>query len=295
MARTAVKAAKPAASKIPDTFPVSSSLTRPLARWNLTASVVGFAVILVALAAVAVVGMRVSWVPLRDTADSIGLGEVRQFYPLVIDLLDGLAVVASIALYGTTGYRWAIGTVIGLTAISLTLNVAHGSAAAQITAASDATTWGHVILASAAPTVCIGLGTHLASLTWARVATAWQALRCTATGGVAVQRESVAPVAQRPAAWVGQAPAGARLLDVWPLCCTAPATDATGGVAPVALMSVARGETMTTREVAEFCHVPTDTVRSWKARGKLTPVDTGPGGANLFAVADVVKLPGESS
>jgi hypothetical protein len=128
-----------------------------------------FTVILVALAFVALVGMRVSWVPLRDTADGIGLHEVRQFYPLVIDGLDGLAVVASLALVGSPGYRWAIGTVVGLTAISLVLNVAHGSAAQGVTAKSDATTWGHVILASAAPTICIALGTHLAALTFHRL------------------------------------------------------------------------------------------------------------------------------
>jgi hypothetical protein len=128
-----------------------------------------FTVILAALAFVALVGMRVSWVPLRDTADGIGLHEVRQFYPLVIDGLDGLAVVASLALVGSPGYRWAIGTVVGLTAISLVLNVAHRSAAQGVTAKSDATTWGHVILASAAPTICIALGTHLAALTFHRL------------------------------------------------------------------------------------------------------------------------------
>lgn len=144
-----------------------------------------FTVILVALAFVALVGMRVSWVPLRDTADGIGLHEVRQFYPLVIDGLDGLAVVASLALVGSEGYRWAIGTVIGLTAISLVLNVAHGSAAQGVTAKSDATTWGHVILASAAPTICIALGTHLAALTFHRLTSVLSARRA---GGEAGER-----------------------------------------------------------------------------------------------------------
>ncbi|MER5754391.1 helix-turn-helix domain-containing protein [Streptomyces sp. NPDC002088] len=142
---------------------------RPLNGWHATGLVAGFTLILVALAFVALVGMRVSWVPLRDTADTVGLHEVRQFYPLVIDGLDGLAVIASLALVGSPGYRWAIGTVVGLTAISLLLNVAHGSAAGGVTGASDATTWGHVILASAAPTICIALGTHLAALTFHRL------------------------------------------------------------------------------------------------------------------------------
>ncbi|RZU36026.1 hypothetical protein EV284_3509 [Streptomyces sp. BK022] len=153
----------------PETEPVSPP-SRPLGGLHATGLVIGFSTILVALAFVALVGMRVSWVPLRDTADGIGLHEVREFYPLVIDGLDGLAVVASLALVGSPGYRWAIGTVVGLTAISLVLNVAHGSAYAGVTGQSDATTWGHVILASAAPTVCIALGTHLAALTFHRLA-----------------------------------------------------------------------------------------------------------------------------
>lgn len=78
-------------------------------------------------------------------------------------------MVASLALVGSPGYRWAIGTVVGLTAVSLVLNVAHGSAFAGVTGRSDATTWGHVIVASAAPTVCIALGTHLAALTFHRL------------------------------------------------------------------------------------------------------------------------------
>ncbi|MFE2099552.1 hypothetical protein [Streptomyces sp. NPDC059468] len=144
--------------------------SQPLNGLHATGLVIGFTTILVALAFVALVGMRVSWVPLRDTADGIGLHEVREYYPLVIDGLDGLGVVASLALVGSPGYRWAIGTVVGLTAVSLVLNVAHGSAAGGVTGRSDATTWGHVILASAAPTICIALGTHLAALTFHRLA-----------------------------------------------------------------------------------------------------------------------------
>lgn len=152
----------------PEKAPVSPP-SRPLNGLHVTGLVVGFTTILLALAFVALVGMRVSWVPLRDTADTIGLHEVRQYYPLVIDGLDGLGVVASLALVGSPGYRWAIGTVAGLTAVSLVLNVAHGSAAGGVTGQSDATTWGHVILASAAPTICIALGTHLAALTFHRL------------------------------------------------------------------------------------------------------------------------------
>jgi hypothetical protein len=151
-----------------ETDPVSPP-SQQFSDLHTTGLLVGFTTILVALAFVALVGMRVSWVPLRDTADTIGLHEVRDDYPLVIDGLDGLAVVASLVLIGSPGYRWAIGTVTGLTAISLVLNVAHGAANAGVTGQSDSTTWGHVILASAAPTVCIALGTHLAALTFHRL------------------------------------------------------------------------------------------------------------------------------
>ncbi len=286
MARKKDTATAPVAIKRSENFPVS----KPAARWNLIASVTGFAVILIALALVAVVGMRVSWVPLRDTADSIGLHEVRQFYPLVIDLLDGLAVVASIALYGSSGYRWAIGTVIALTGISLMLNVAHGSAAAGVTAASDATTWGYVILASAAPTVCIGLGTHLASLTWGRVATAFQELReAPATPATPPVATVAVPSAPRSAAWVGAVPQGVRLL---PVRC-AVATPATQRPAAATVPPQSSGRTLTTSEVATRLKVKTETVRSWVHRGKLTPVATDPAdGSHLFDAADVAALAG---
>lgn len=268
MTREKSSAAPPEVIKGADRIPAFS-----LARWNLTASLVGFAVILVALALVAVVGMRVSWVPLRDTADTIGLHEVRQFYPLVIDLLAGLAVVASIALYGSSGYRWAIGTVIGLTGISLTLNVAHGSAAAGIDATSDVPTWGHVILASAAPVICIALGTHLASLTWGRVAEAFRVLRGGAT-------PATRAVAMRPTAWADAVPPGVRLLPLVPVA-----------TPDVALPQQQRGQTLTTAEVARLKGVDANTVRSWKHRGLLTPVATDPAdGSNLFDAADVAAF-----
>ncbi|MFF0183501.1 helix-turn-helix domain-containing protein [Streptomyces sp. NPDC005244] len=269
---------------------------------NLTMSVAGFALILTALALVAVVGMRVSWVPLRDTADTIGLHEVRQFYPLAVDLLAGLAAVASIVLYGGAGYRWAIGTVIGLTAISLTLNVAHGSAAAGITASSDVPTWGHVILASAAPVVCIGLGTHLAALTWGRVATAW---RGTATPRVAVRGGGAAVL------WPVTAPAGAVLLPLVSAATAPPVVVAppvarrsspmadvvpAGAVLlPIARRATApaahRGETLTTAQVAALKKVKPETVRSWVHRGRLTPVAAGAdGGSHVFDAADVAAF-----
>lgn len=278
----------------PATPPVATA-TPPVAatgeRWNLWVTTAGFAVILGALALVAVVGMRVSWVPLRDTADTIGLSEVRQYYPLVIDLLDGLAIVASIALYGTPGYRWAIGTVIGLTAISLTLNVAHGSAAGRVTGMSDATTWGHVILASAAPTICIGLGAHLAALTWGRVAGAVAALRAATQGATppvaapaAVPAEPVRErVEVRRLNWADAIPRNARLLPLVPAA--TPLRELTDG------RDTGRGEHLTTAEVAARRGVDPSTVRSWVTRGRLRPVATDPAnGSHLFDAAAVAAL-----
>jgi hypothetical protein len=252
-------------------------------RWNLWVTIVGFAVILGALALVAVVGMRVSWVPLRDTADTIGLSEVRQYYPLVIDLLDGLAIVASIALYGTPGYKWAIGTVIGLTAISLTLNVAHGSAAGGVTGASDATTWGHVILASAAPTICIGLGAHLAALTWGRVAGAVAALRAVTHGATPPVERNQAQVEVRRLGWDAAVPCNARLLPI--VSSAAPLKELTDG------RDKRRGNHLTTAEVAARLGKDPATVRSWVTRGRLKPVATDPSnGSHLFDAAAVAAL-----
>ncbi|MCX5202458.1 helix-turn-helix domain-containing protein [Streptomyces sp. NBC_00237] len=267
--------------------PVTPPVAGTGERWNLWVTIIGFAVILGALALVAVVGMRVSWVPLRDTADTIGLSEVRQYYPLVIDLLDGLAIVASIALYGTPGYRWAIGTVIGLTAISLTLNVAHGSAAGGVTGASDATTWGHVILASAAPTICIGLGAHLAALTWGRVAGAVAALRSATQGATplapsAVESASARVEVQR-LGWEAAVPPNARFLPI--VAAATPLRELTDG------RDTRRGKHLTTAEVAARLGKDPATVRSWVTRGRLKPVATDPSnGSHLFDAAAVAAL-----
>src|SRR4051794_30929158 len=115
--------------------------------WHVSAAIVAFTVVAALLVGTVVVGMRVSWVPLRDTAVHIGLGEVRSWYPLSIDGLDGVAIIAAITLYGRNGYRAAMGTVVGLTALSTAMNVAHGLQHAGVTAESADTTWAHVTLA----------------------------------------------------------------------------------------------------------------------------------------------------
>ncbi|MFE2911269.1 hypothetical protein [Kitasatospora indigofera] len=265
--------------------PPTPASNTPARGWHLAAVIVGFILILGALAFVAIVGMRVSWVPLRDTADTIGLHEVRQQYPLVIDGLDGLAVIASLALAGSAGYRWAIGTVIGLTGISLVLNVAHGSAAQHVTAAADWTTWGHAILASAAPTVCIGLGTHLAALTFQRLTDSLSSRRPAAepTEQGSEQAES-APVAHpAPAPTPALLPAPAPAVS---LSKPMPAITARIPAAP-SQPSNTPGRLLTTSDVAALKGVAPSTVGTWVARKKLTPVVRDEKLGNLFDPASL--------
>jgi cell division septation protein DedD len=273
-------------SKTPN--PPSKPSTTPTSGSHLAAIIAGFILILGSLAFVAIVGMRVSWVPLRDTADTIGLHEVRQQYPLVIDGLDGLAVIASLALAGSPGYRWAIGTVIGLTGISLVLNVAHGSAAQHVTAAADWTTWGHAILASAAPTVCIGLGTHLAALTFQRLTDSLSSRRPAAeTGELAEQgseQGTLAPVAHpatepTPALLPTPAPAISLSKPMPAITARIPAEPAQPSNAPAHLL--------TTRDVAMLKGVALSTVGTWVTRGKLTPVVRDERLGNLFDPASL--------
>jgi hypothetical protein len=274
------------ASKPPS--PASQPSTTPARGGHLAAIIAGFILILGALAFVAVVGMRVSWVPLRDTADTIGLHEVRQQYPLVIDGLDGLAVIASLALAGSPGYRWAIGTVIGLTGISLVLNVAHGSAAQGVTAAADATTWGHSILASAAPTVCIGLGTHLAALTFQRLTASLSSRRPEAEPAEqGTEQAELAPVA-RPATEPAPAllPAPTQPTPAISLSKPMPAITARIPAAP-SQPSNAPAHLLTTRDVAALKGVSPSTVGTWVGRGKLTPVLKDEKLGNLFDPASL--------
>lgn len=266
----------------------SSNPTPRVTGWHLAAVISGFVLILGALAFVAIVGMRVSWVPLRDTADTIGLHEVRQQYPLVIDGLDGLAVIASLALAGSPGYRWAIGTVIGLTGISLVLNVAHGSAAQHVTAASDATTWGHAILASAAPTVCIGLGTHLAALTFQRLTAALTSRRPAAEQTERATEQAVLQTVTHPAtlptAELDRVPAA----PAQPISLSKPTPAITARIpSEPSQPSNSPERLLTTQDVALLKGVSPSTVGTWVGRGKLTPVVRDGKLGNLFDPASL--------
>src|SRR5207342_2877573 len=128
------------------------------------------------------------------------------------------------------------------------------------TAASDATTWGHAILASAAPTVCIGLGTHLAALTFQRLTAA-----LTSRWPVAEQTEQVAEQAVlQPVAHPATLPTAE--LDRVP---AAPAITARIPSEP-SQPSNSPERLLTTQDVAALKGVSPSTVGTWVGRGKLT-------------------------
>ncbi|MFJ5922292.1 DUF2637 domain-containing protein [Kitasatospora sp. NPDC092948] len=79
-------------------------------------------------ALLAVVGMafRVSWNALKDVATSVGADEVAAgLYPLVVDGLMALALVAALILTGSDR-RFALRVLGGYTVASLVLNYVHG-------------------------------------------------------------------------------------------------------------------------------------------------------------------------
>ncbi|MFT9477432.1 DUF2637 domain-containing protein [Streptomyces sp. Mo3] len=81
------------------------------------------------LALVGVVGMafRVSWNALRDVATAIGADETAaMLYPIVVDGLMALALVATLVLTKESDRRFALWVLAAYTAASLVLNYVHG-------------------------------------------------------------------------------------------------------------------------------------------------------------------------
>lgn len=69
---------------------------------------------------------RVSWNALRDAAHAVGAGETAAtLYPLVVDGLMALALVATLALTGKDR-AFALRVLAGYTLASLALNYVHG-------------------------------------------------------------------------------------------------------------------------------------------------------------------------
>ncbi|MBI0299014.1 DUF2637 domain-containing protein, partial [Streptomyces sp. PRKS01-29] len=84
---------------------------------------------LLVLALVAVVGMafRVSWNALRDVATAIGADETAAtLYPIVVDGLMALALVATLVLTKASDRKFALRVLAAYTTASLVLNYVHG-------------------------------------------------------------------------------------------------------------------------------------------------------------------------
>ncbi|MEU6674833.1 DUF2637 domain-containing protein [Streptomyces sp. NPDC046925] len=279
MARTQGSAAPRAVIKSSDTFPVSDS------------GAAGVLILLAVIAAVATAALTgtafwLSYEHLQEVAAAHGLERsvTRAWaWPATVDMfiVIGEVLILRASLMHRVDW-WAIGLAVAGSLGSIALNVAGVGAGAR--------PLDYVVAAVPPVAALLAFGALMRQVHEAiarRVATP------AATHPVAVQRTpvaaicaAVAPVAVRPAAWVGAAPADVRLL---PLV----AATATAATPPVAVPLQGRGEMLTTSEVAERLNVSPETVRSWKRRHKLTPVATDPdGGAHLFDARDVEKLRG---
>ena len=120
-------------------------------------------------ALLAVVGMafRVSWNALRDVAGAIGADPTAAtVYPLVVDGLMALALVAVLVLAGADR-RFALRVLVGYTAASLVLNYVHGlvptlHGPGRMRLADWAPAhWALVLLASSLPVGSIYFGSDL--------------------------------------------------------------------------------------------------------------------------------------
>ncbi|MGW6916673.1 DUF2637 domain-containing protein [Kitasatospora sp. NPDC054939] len=120
-----------------------------------------------ALLAVVALAFRVSWNALRDVASSVGADPVAAtVYPLVVDGLMALALVAVLVLVGDDR-RFALRVLVGYTAASLVLNYVHGlvpdlHGGGRVRLADWAPAhWALVLLASSLPVGSIYFGSDL--------------------------------------------------------------------------------------------------------------------------------------
>jgi hypothetical protein len=118
--------------------------------------------LVVALAVVVLLAFRVSWNALRDVGTAIGLDTTAaNIYPIVVDGLMALALVATLVLVGR-GKRLALGVLGGYTVASLVLNYVHGlMPALHRPAGSVPLEWPLVLLATSLPVGAIFFGSDL--------------------------------------------------------------------------------------------------------------------------------------
>ena len=218
------------------------------------------------------------------------------------DVLITLTVIAAIATIGLTGI-----------AFWLSYESLHDLAASHHLHGSRAWAWP----ATLDSFIVIGETLTLRASLARRID--WWAIGLTAAGSVGSIVLNIASVGDTDALTrvVAAVPPVAALLAFGALMrqlhCALPARVATSATPPVVpsdanLLPIvppatprvadpeARGELLTTDEVAELKNVKPVTVRAWVNRGKLKPVATDPAtGGNLFATADVVALQSEGA
>lgn len=263
MARKKNKATTPVAIKSPAPFPVS----------NDTAGVLILLAVVAAVATIALTGTAfwLSYEHLHDVAAGHGLKQstARAWaWPATVDMfiVVGEVLILRASLLGKVD-PWAIVLATAGSFGSIALNVAGVGAGAQ--------PMDYVVAAVPPVAALLAFGALM-----------WQVHGALAKRGIIPVAAPSGKAAPRADAWVGTAPAGARLLPVVAVH-SIPATP------PVAVPSQQRGETLTTSEVAMRLNVKPETVRSWVHRGKLAPVATDPAdGSHLFSAADVAALAG---
>ena len=123
--------------------------------------------LVLALVAVVLMAFRVSWNALRDVARAIGADHTAAvLYPLVVDGLMGLALVASLVL-SASDRKFALRVLAAYTAASLVLNYDHGLVAAiqsggRVRLADWApANWALMLLATSLPVGSITFGADL--------------------------------------------------------------------------------------------------------------------------------------
>ncbi|MFB6533567.1 DUF2637 domain-containing protein [Streptomyces noursei] len=128
----------------------------------------GKTLLVLALVAVVLLGFRVSWNALRDVAHAIGADETAAtVYPIVVDGLMALALVATLVLVGSSR-KFALRVLAGYTIASLVLNYVHGlhgvhARSVEWSRLADwsPANWALVLLATSLPVGSIYFGSDL--------------------------------------------------------------------------------------------------------------------------------------
>ncbi|MFJ5593602.1 DUF2637 domain-containing protein [Streptomyces noursei] len=128
----------------------------------------GKTLLVLALVAVVLLGFRVSWNALRDVAHAIGADTTAAtVYPIVVDGLMALALVATLVLVGSSR-KFALRVLAGYTVASLVLNYVHGlhgvhARSVEWSRLADwsPANWALVLLATSLPVGSIYFGSDL--------------------------------------------------------------------------------------------------------------------------------------